>query len=448
MIALVLCIVGLLLAFFVGRKSLGAGILVVLAAGYAYGIVRANLVSSFSHFIFDAALIGLYASQFIGFHKKQATAKHSSLDMWMYILMGWPLLMLLLPFQPLLVSIVGLRGNMFFLPAVFLGTRLRGEDLRPLAFGLAILNLIALGFGVAETIKGIEPFFPYGPMTMTMYNSIDSSGANRIPAIFQNAHTYAGVMVFTVPILFGAWALSTGARWRKILLLVGMAAAFVGVLMAATRQGILMAALLVVIASVSGKLGPLKRVVWAVAIIAVIYSAMHNERWQRYKELDTESVQDRVAGSVNRTFWEVLVEYPMGNGLGGGGTSIPYFLVSQVNRPVEVENEYCRILLEQGVVGLLLWVGFVIWFVTNRAGFVKDEWLTGRRMAWYLCVLTFVTAAIGNGMLSSIPNTFMFLLCVGWTSVRPAGVAARVAARIARPGAMPVPLGARTPSIV
>jgi hypothetical protein len=310
MIALILCIVGLLLAFFVGRRSLRAGILVVLVAGYAYGIVRANLASSFSHFIFDATLVGLYASQFLGRHKKQQTPSHASLSIWMWILMGWPLLMLLLPFQPFLVSVVGLRGNMFFLPAVFLGTRLRGEDLRPLAFGLAILNLIALAFGVAETIKGIEPFFPYGPMTMTMYNSIDSSGANRIPAIFQNAHTYAGVMVLTVPFLFGAWALSGGARWRKLLFLAGMAAAFIGVLMAATRLGIIFAAALVVIASVSGTLGPLKRLVWVVAIVIVIYGAMHNERWQRYKELDTDTVQDRVAGSVNRTFWEVLVEYP------------------------------------------------------------------------------------------------------------------------------------------
>jgi hypothetical protein len=443
MIALILCIVGLLLAFFVGRRSLRAGILVVLVAGYAYGIVRANLASSFSHFIFDATLVGLYASQFLGRHKKQQTPSHASLSIWMWILMGWPLLMLLLPFQPFLVSVVGLRGNMFFLPAVFLGTRLRGEDLRPLAFGLAILNLIALAFGVAETIKGIEPFFPYGPMTMTMYNSIDSSGANRIPAIFQNAHTYAGVMVLTVPFLFGAWALSGGARWRKLLFLAGMAAAFIGVLMAATRLGIIFAAALVVIASVSGTLGPLKRLVWVVAIVIVIYGAMHNERWQRYKELDTDTVQDRVAGSVNRTFWEVLVEYPMGNGLGGGGTSIPYFLASQVNKPVEVENEYCRILLEQGVVGLVLWVGFVIWFVTNRAGFVKDEWLTGRRMAWYLCVLTLLVGVIGTGMLSSVPNTFLFLLCVGWTSVRPIGARAIAQSAPARHGTVPVPLGAR-----
>jgi hypothetical protein len=443
MIALLLCIVGAVAAFFIGRRSLGAGLLAVLVAGYFYGILRANLASTFSHFIFDAALVGLYASQFIGVHNKQSTPNHSSLNMWMYILMGWPLLMVIMPFQPLLVSIVGLRGNMFLLPAVFLGTRLRDEDLRRLAFGLSILNLIALGFGVAETLRGIEPFFPYGPMTLTMYNSIDSSGASRIPAVFQNAHTYAGVMVFTVPILFGAWALGTGARWRKIVLLAGIAAAFIGVLMAATRQGMIMAAVLAVIASLSGKLGPLKRVVWALAIVAVIYSAMHNERWQRYKELDTETVQDRVAGSVNRNFWEVLVEYPLGNGLGGGGTSIPYFLASQVNRPVEVENDYCRILLEQGVVGLLLWVGFVFWFVTNRVGFVKDEWLTGRRMAWYLCILSFMIGTIGMGMLSSIPNSFMFLLCVGWTSVSPGPVSARAQNKVARSSTIPVSLGAR-----
>ena len=222
MLALILCILGGVTAFLVGRRSLGAGILVVVAAGYGYGILRANLVSTFSHFIFDVTLIGLYASQFLPGGKKQAKSNHSSLNIWMFILMGWPLLMLILPFQPLLVSLVGLRGNMFFLPAVFLGTRLRDDDLRRMAFGLAILNLIALGFGVAETFKGIEPFFPYGPMTVTMYNSIDSSGASRIPAIFQNAHTYAGVMVLTIPLLFGAWSLSTGTRRQKMLLLAGM----------------------------------------------------------------------------------------------------------------------------------------------------------------------------------------------------------------------------------
>lgn len=443
MTALLLCAIGFILGFVLGRKSLWAGILVVVASGYFYGILRANLSPPFSHFIFDAALVGLYGAQFLAQKKQPQTSKNSSLNLWMAVLIGWPLLMVLMPFQPFLVSLVGLRGNMFFLPAVFLGTRLRDFDLRRIAVGLSILNLISLAFGVAETFKGIEPFFPYSPLTVTMYNSLDSSGANRIPSIFQNAHTYAGVMVFTLPILFGAWSTSTGVRWRKPLYVLGMAAALVGVLMAATRQNILAAGMLVVIASISGKLGTLKRFVWVAAIAAVIWAAMHNDRWQRYKELDSQSVEERISGSVNRTFWEILEEYPMGNGLGGGGTSVPYFLASEVRNPIWVESEYCRIILEQGVIGFLLWIGFIGWFITNRSGFVKDEWLTGRRMAWYLCLFSFLTGAIGVGLLSAIPNTFLFLLCIGWTSVAPASEAARVASPAAPALPLQVPLGAR-----
>jgi hypothetical protein len=114
-----------------------------------------------------------------------------------------------------------------------------------------------------------------------------------------------------------------------------------------------------------------------------------------------------------------------------------------VRNPVWVENEYCRILLEEGLVGLLLWIGFIVWFATNRATFVKDDWLIGRRMAWYLCGLNFLVGLIGVGMLSSIPNTFMFLLCVGWTSVRPQRDAAVVQGRAVRAVAVPVITGAR-----
>ena len=64
-------------------------------------------------------------------------------------------------------------------------------------------------------------------------------------------------------------------------------------------------------------------------------------------------------------------------------------------------------------------------------------------MAWYLCVLNFLIGAIGVGMLSSMPNTFLFLLCVGWTSVRPERVAAVVQDKAARQVPMPVVTGAQ-----
>jgi hypothetical protein len=160
------------------------------------------MVTPFSHFIFDAALVGLYLSQFMPGSKTPAeTPPASPLKTWMMLLMGWPLVLLFMPFQPLLVSIVGLRGNMFLLPAALIGSRLRNKDLYVLALGLAALNLVAITFAMAEYKRGIEAFFPPGPMTTTIYNIVIRGGF-RIPALFQNAHTYAGVMVDTLPFVW------------------------------------------------------------------------------------------------------------------------------------------------------------------------------------------------------------------------------------------------------
>jgi hypothetical protein len=442
MIALLLCIIGAVAAFVAGRRSLAAGCLVVAASGYGYGILRANLITTASHFIFDSAVIGLYLSQFVFRSKARAEGpRHPALNSWAFLLILWPLLLVFMPFQPLLVSIVGLRGNMFLLPAILIGSRLRKDDLTSLAYGFAVLNLIAFSFGIAEYFKGVEPFYPMSSVTNTIYGSYDSGGGYRIPALFTNAHTYAGVMVDTLPFLFGAWVLHTGGK-KKLLLILGMAAALVGVVMASTRVGIIEAGLMVVLASLSGKIGALKRWVFVLGIAAAIYAGFNNQRFQRYKELDKDTVTDRIAGSVNRTFFEILFQYPMGNGLGGGGTSIPYFLESRVNRPVTPENEYARILLEQGLIGLALWVGFAGWFLTNRAGFVKDEWFTGRRMAWYLCAFSLVSSVLGTGMLSSVPNAFFFLLTLGWVAVRPVFVPVRQAV-VARPLAVPDARGVR-----
>ena len=420
MLALLLCIIAGLGAYVAGRRALWAGCAVALAAGYGYGILRANLVTPYSHFIFDSGLIGLYASQFLGESKRQPGAPgDSTLRTWIAVLCAWPIFLVFMPFQPLVVSIVGLRAAIFLFPSILLGSRLQSKDLRFLALSMAVLNLGALAFGVLETFRGIEPYFPPGPMTITIYNSQDSGGGYRIPATFQNAHTYAGVMLDTIPFLFGYWAQKSGTRKEKWFLLLGMGAAFFGVLMAATRTGIVTGLFVAALAATSGKMGGLKRWIWAAALGGVILAAMSNDRWQRYKELDSSTVTDRIAGSVNRRFLEILVEYPMGNGLGGGGTSIPYFLASRVNRPVGAENEYARILLEQGIVGLVIWSAFAIWFITNRSTFVKDEWFAGRRMAWWLTTFGLISASIGVGLLSSIPNSFLFLLTLGWAAVKP-----------------------------
>ena len=127
-------------------------------------------------------------------------------------------------------------------------------------------------------------------------------------------------------------------------------------------------------------------------------------------------------------FFEIGAKYPFGNGLGGGGTSIPYFLQDRIVNPVLMENEYARIMLEQGILGLTIWIAFVLWIITRRDQDPYDSWYLGRRLARVASAVFFITALTGTGLLTSIPQTSLFLLLVGWVGARqPRTEAAKVA---------------------
>jgi hypothetical protein len=152
---------------------------------------------------------------------------------------------------------------------------------------------------------------------------------------------------------------------------------------------------------------------------AIALFASGEARLQRVTELqDTEFVQQRVGWSVNMTFIDLARQYPFGNGLGGGGSSIPYFLQDRLENPVLMENEYARIMLEQGLFGLCLWTGFLIWLFTRREKGYFDSWSQGRRLAWWACLLTFGTGLIGIGILVSVPQTCLLLINAGWIAAR------------------------------
>ncbi len=58
MLALALCGSAFVACFIAARRSLVQGLAALLAVGYAYGIVRANVPSPASHFLFDAGVAG------------------------------------------------------------------------------------------------------------------------------------------------------------------------------------------------------------------------------------------------------------------------------------------------------------------------------------------------------------------------------------------------------
>jgi hypothetical protein len=416
-----LCLLSFGICYWFGRRSLLSGIIAVLAIGYLYGVTRANVPETFSHFIFDAGVIGLYATQLFRPLNVHQQYKIGPLKPWLEFLIAWPLLLFLLPIQDFLIQFVGLRGNIFFLPFILFGARLSNEERYRLALWIAAFNVLVLPIAGIQYFFSLEIFFPRNPVTELIYLSHDVMGytAYRIPATFANAHSYGGTMTITLPLLLGAIVQKHKSNFRLQLLVMGVAAALLGLLMSAVRLHSLVAGVLIVVATFSlrSKFGYV--LTWLILIFSIGWLVSGEQRMQRFMELrDTEMVAERISWSVNMNFFEIAAQYPFGNGLGGGGTSIPYFLRGRIHNPVTMENEYARIVLEEGIMGLVIWIIFIGWLLTRPLDSRHDPWYLGRRLAWVACIAFFANGLLGIGLFTSVPQTCLSLMLVGWVGSR------------------------------
>lgn len=416
MTALILLAVSFLGTFVASRKSLVAGLAAVCATGYAYGVLRANLPGLAAHFLFDASVIALYVSQFVLARWNDPSPEAGRLSLWVAVLVLWPALLLVIPGQDLLVQLVGLRGNVFLVLFLLLGARLRSPDMQKLAVVLGVLNLLAFAFAAIQFVVGVEPFFPYGPVTELIYrsNDVGPMGALRIPSSFPSAHAFAATMLISLPLLAGALTLEK-RRAVQYLLSASILCSILGVFMASTRLYVVMLAGLVVYMLISGRVFQRyrTRLLLVVAIVALV--VMSQERMQRFVSLfDVGLVTERVGWSINRSFFDLASRYPLGNGLGAGGTSVPHFLEDRIRDRVIMENEYARILLEQGMGGLLIWLAFIVWLMIRSRPKHGEPWELSRRMFRVLIGAQFAVGLIGIGLFTAIPQSALLFLFAGW----------------------------------
>ena len=419
--SLYICLLSFTLCYIVGRRSLVGGLIAVLGVGYVYGIMRANLQDTLSYFIFDLGVLGFYAANWLRPITLAQKLRLQPIQLWMEVLMFWAIVVFFLPFQDLMIRLVGLRTSIFLLPFLLIGARLTPEERYKLALGLAVLNLAALALAGGEFFLGIERFFPRGQMTKIIYLSKDvvSNSAYRIPASFSNAHGYGGAMFISIPFLAGALLQKHKKQWQGQLLILGLTSALLGVLLSATRLNFVGVAILVLILTFSIKSRISYAFGWLVILAAVGMVAMGEARLQRVVELqNTEMVKERIVGSVNMNFFELAAQYPFGNGLGGGGSNIPYFLQERIENPIGMENEYARVMLEQGIFGLCLWIAFIGWILTRPRGNKFDSWHQGARLAWYACAINFAFGLIGIGLFTTVPFTCLLLLNAGWVATQ------------------------------
>ncbi len=411
----IVCIFAFAGAVALSRKTLGNGLGFALAVGSCYGWLRGNFPDGLARFCFDAALGGLYLSV-LPRVRFRSEGRPGSLRTWTVLLMAWPLIIILIsPFleaQHVLVQIAGLRNAVLFVPLILVGSLLGPKDWSEVSawaeWCVVGVSVVAIG----EVVFGLEPFFPLNDLTQNIYRSNDIVGGfYRIPATFSSAHAYGGTMVALIPLLLARLEEARPSRW---LTFVALALAALGVFACGARLPVVLFSCVVAGSLLQLRKRPVVLLLLIIGMAAVGYSVSQSSRLRRFESLaDPELVSERVAGSVNMNFWDILSDYPMGKGLGSAfGTSVPTFLAEYARPPVGIESEYGRLLLEEGLPGLLLWVFFVGSLLGSSAATIRRRGTRAVGM-WLVCALTWASGLIGAGLLAAIPATMLVMLYFG-----------------------------------
>jgi hypothetical protein len=415
------------LVFVVAQRSLSLGLLAAIGVGYFSGIVRANFQSIATTFFFDAGIAGLYASILFGHTAMLKKAIMSPGGQFMLLLVGWPLFLTMVPVNHFFVQLIALRGSVWLLPIAIIATRFKKKDLFLLARGFAVLNIIAFGVGTYISINGVETLYPRNEVTRIIYNSKDvrssdsSDTSYRVPSVFLSAHAYGNTMVLTIPILMGAVAYRRRGVIERGLLVAGVVAAIFGILYCAARQPMWVLGLILVVTWFQTGLSPKVGIFLALLAGIGLYSAAKSERFQRGFSTTTSPDGDRsytfnrVYSSLNYDALDTFFKYPMGAGMGSSvGTSLPYFLSHVQPETIGHENEYSRIQVDQGWIGLSLWLAYILWSHFPRPKTLDRDMDFPLRMIHSTTGLFWATAFIGVGLLSSIPASAIMLLNMGF----------------------------------
>ena len=418
---LILCGLAFVSVLLMTRRSLGNGLGLLLLIGCLYGILRCNIFDGYSHFLFDAAVLAAYVGAAPKLFASEALAR-SRLGAWVLGLACVPgLLILLSPFldaQPVLIQLIGLRAAIYFVPLCLLGAMLDKEELERLAKWGVLMVIIASGFALAEFIWGVERFYPVNEVSELIYRSKDvgEAGELRLPATFVTSHAYGGTMVSLIPLM--VFLIERG-RW-KVAAITAIALCALGAFASAARSPVLGLLVLVCGMSLRGFRNPASRAVLVAATAVLLLIVPRVDRLQRFETLsDVDYATARVAGSVNVGFLETIADYPLGRGLASAvGTSIPFFLSDQARPQVGMENEFARIAVEQGLLGLSVWVAFTIYVLAqNPLRLKRFGDATGVAM-WAVCAFGWLQAFIGTGLLTSIPGTALLMLYMGILAIQ------------------------------
>jgi len=353
----------------------------------------------------------------------------------------------------------GVRPHVEFLPLFFFGYAVMRSERR--LKGMAVLLLaIAAANGVANLAQvnlTPEQFASWGPGYRAKVFGAAATGADAAGAVssrtFKDASGVKRVRPFGLGGDFGfggfmavialpaALALLLRERrpWRLALYALGALLAISAVITAQARLGIIEA--LVAVLAFGALVAASRRAVTAVVTLAIVVGATYlviaalggtqSTAFDRYQTIAPSSI---VSTSTNRAsvvdkLPDYIARFPLGAGLGtvgparlyGGGPS---------HRDLSGESEFTFLVIEVGVVGLLVLLGFqlrLLW-LSLRVRRLRPE--TTRVLMSALCAPLFAISAswfVGAATVNPPPAPFVYFVAgmlAWWVITRPRAQAA------------------------
>jgi hypothetical protein len=331
-----------------------------------------------------------------------------SREAWFYAMRGVSLYMLLT--IPLTFILLGHKKNLDLMLRLW-----------------AWFTLLAVGKGIMQKVIGPDHWEKYWLDTVGGKTHLLPQGL-RVFSFFTDAATYGGAMGFS-GVTFSLIALYTKNLRTKLFFGTIAAAAFYGMIISGTRGALAVPfAGFALYAILSKKIkilaigGLLIFSVFALLKFTTIGNNVYDIRRIR-GGLDKNNDSFQVRLDNQQKLKVYLASRPFGGGIGSAGNWGLRFSPGTFLAETPTDSWYVQIWAEQGVVGLLLHIGILI-FVLVSGGYIimfklQNPELKGKAMALSAGMFGIMAASYGSGALGQMPNGIIVYMSMAFIYMMP-----------------------------
>jgi len=358
-----------------------------LVIGFLHGWLKMKYRVSWMTFAYDAPMLLALVVVLFQLKRGDKLFPECAVSTSLKLLLGFSALYAVLPLGvPMLVSVAALRGWCFAPLMMLLGYHLV-RSVRQMEIFVFLVLLLGTGtamygsfFQSAAEVQAMMELDPELEFRLrnTFYATKSGVSEFRRFSTYVTAAVFGGTMAICTTIA-ASWLMMPKAGWIQRIFLLGCGGLCAyAMLLTGSRTSLLLTILGVVLGSLFRK-GGVKLMIVPAGLLGLLLAGLFisgSTRLERFSTLlNPEEVLGRVRIVVSPAL-SLLVEYPLGGGLGRSAHGIPAVLFSRITRfdVRTTDGDIGRIISDMGICGLVVYV------VMLHAGLSDSiRWLTKLR---------------------------------------------------------------------